>query len=66
MNFGERMRVLREDAGLTQGDVADKIGVSRPMVNRIEQGTKVPSLFVAILIADTLNTTVDYLVKGDA
>lgn len=66
MNFGERVRALREQKGMSQGDLAEKVAVARTMVNRIESGVRVPPLMVAVAIADTLNTTVDYLVKGDA
>lgn len=47
-----RIRSLRFHAGeMTQGDLADRIGVTRQTVNAIEQGKYSPSLEVAFKIA---------------
>jgi putative transcriptional regulator len=47
-----RIRALRFGAGeMTQGELADRIGVTRQTVNAIEQGKYSPSLDVAFRIA---------------
>jgi putative transcriptional regulator len=47
-----RIRVLRFAADeMSQGDLADRIGVTRQTVNAIEQGKYSPSLEVAFKIA---------------
>ena len=46
-----RLRVLREDAGLSQADCAHALGVSRQTVISIEKGRFTPSLPLAIAIA---------------
>jgi putative transcriptional regulator len=47
-----RIRSLRFHAAeMTQGDLADRIGVTRQTVNAIEQGKYSPSLEVAFKIA---------------
>lgn len=47
-----RIRALRFDAGeMTQGELADRVGVTRQTVNAIEQGKYSPSLEVAFKIA---------------
>lgn len=47
-----RIHVLRLDADeMTQGELADRIGVTRQTVNAIEQGKYSPSLEVAFKIA---------------
>jgi putative transcriptional regulator len=47
-----RIRVLRLDADeMTQGELADRIGVTRQTVNAIEQGKYSPSLEVAFKIS---------------
>ena len=46
-----RIRDLREGAGLSQGELAEGIGVTRQTVNAIEQGKYSPSLEVAFKIA---------------
>jgi putative transcriptional regulator len=55
------MRHAREAAGLTQAQVATLVGVSRPHIVHIEQGTKTPSLPVALRLARALHTTVEAL-----
>ncbi len=64
MNFGKNCRKLRKELGLTQSDLADKVGVRPPMINFIESEKKIPSLALSLEIADVLNTTVDELCKG--
>ncbi len=47
-----RIRALRFEAGeMTQGELAERIGVTRQTVNAIEQGKYSPSLEVAFKIA---------------
>ena len=64
MNFGKNCRELRLKKGLTQSELADKVGVRPPMINFIENGTKIPSLRVGLAIAEVLETTFDKLCKG--
>ena len=45
------VRELRTDLGLSQGDLADKLEVSRQTVNAIETGRYDPSLPLAFSIA---------------
>lgn len=44
MMIGERLRQLREDKGLTQGDVEHATGLLRCYISRVEHGHTVPSL----------------------
>ncbi|MDJ0961274.1 MAG: helix-turn-helix transcriptional regulator [Acidimicrobiia bacterium] len=46
-----RITELRTEHGLTQGELAAQIGVTRQTVNAIEQSKYSPSLEVAFLIA---------------
>ena len=45
------VRELRTDLGLSQGDLADKLEVSRQTINAIETGKYDPSLPLAFAIA---------------
>lgn len=45
-----RVRELREKQGWSQGDLADRLGVSRQTVNAIETGKYDPSLPLAFKI----------------
>lgn len=46
-----RIRARREDAGLTQADLAGRIGVTRQTLIAIEQGRYSPTLELAFQIA---------------
>ncbi len=59
--FGTKLKEAREKAGMSQADVASKIGVSQPAYCYIENGDKIPSLPVAKQIAILLNISLDYL-----
>lgn len=49
------LKVLREKAKMTQGQVALSSNISRSYYTNIENGTKTPSVEVAKLIGSTLN-----------
>ncbi|QWK23093.1 hypothetical protein CSW25_07120 [Thermus scotoductus] len=42
--LGDRLRALRESRGLSQGALAQKVGVSQGMISHIERGRRRPSL----------------------
>lgn len=62
----ERLRELRAQAGLSQAELADKIGSDARQVSRYENGRVASSLEAVVRIAETFNTSVDYLVTPDA
>jgi len=45
------VRILREQRGLSQGQLAEVLGVSRQTINAIETGRYLPSLPLAFAIA---------------
>jgi putative transcriptional regulator len=45
------LRVLRAIANISQGDLADKIQVSRQTINAMEKGRYVPSTMLALKLA---------------
>jgi transcriptional regulator with XRE-family HTH domain len=52
--FPGRLRELRTQAGLTQGELAEKAGVKRDAVARWERGTREPSWSNVVALADAL------------
>ena len=56
-----RVREARVESGLTQGALAEQVGVSRQSINYIEQGTFAPSVYLALRIAEVLGSTVEDL-----
>jgi putative transcriptional regulator len=53
------MKVLRAERGLTQADLAEKLGVARQTINSIEGGKFEPSLGLGMRIARELGVTVE-------
>ncbi|MGO3741714.1 helix-turn-helix transcriptional regulator [Kerstersia sp.] len=45
------LRILRAEAGWTQADLAERLGVSRQAVNALETGKHAPSLDLAFRIS---------------
>lgn len=57
--LGERIRGAREEAGLTQSQVARAIGVLEPAVSRWENGHNVPRLRQRLALAELLRRPVE-------
>lgn len=62
MTFGERIRIRREELGMSQEDLARKLGYkSRSTINKIELGVNDIGQSKIVAIAKALNTTIRYL-----
>ena len=59
--LGSRIRQARDRAGLTQEQLAERIGVSRTAIARYESGEIEPKLHNLAAIAETLNVSTDEL-----
>lgn len=53
------LRVLRAIANIPQGDLAEKIGVSRQTINAMERGKYVPSTVLALKLAHFFGKNVE-------
>lgn len=58
----ERLKSLREQAGISQKRLAESIGVSQQSVNKYENHNIEPDIETLIHIADYFDTSVDYLI----
>jgi transcriptional regulator with XRE-family HTH domain len=65
-SFGARLRELREHAGLTQAQLAERAGLHLSAVTRYEHGRREPTLATASLLATALGVPVDELLKPGA
>ncbi len=65
MNFSEKLIGLRRRAGLSQEQLADRLGVTRQSVSKWESGAAAPELAKLIALSEMFCVTVDYLVKDD-
>lgn len=61
MNFGERLRKLRTDNKMTQGQVASRVGVAISAISSYESGVRLPSYNVLIKLSRLFHVTTDYL-----
>jgi transcriptional regulator with XRE-family HTH domain len=59
--LGKRLLALRTEAGLTQDELGDKVGVTGKSINVYETGRGAPSYHVLIRLADYFGVTLDYL-----
>ena len=59
--LGTRLKEARTEAGLTQAELADLVGVSRKTINTVENGVFVPSTLLALKLAAALKTRVEEL-----
>lgn len=63
MSFGNRLRNLRLEMGLTQEELAKKLNVSRATVGRYETNERFPDKNILNSIADIFKVSIDYLLE---
>ena len=62
---GERVRALREAMDLSLRDLAERTGVSAPMLSQVERGETSPTLATAAKIAAGLELSLSQLLRLD-
>lgn len=60
-----RLRVLRAEAGISQGELAQRLGVSRQTINAVETDKYDPSLPLALRLAKVFGVPVDAIFLDD-
>jgi transcriptional regulator with XRE-family HTH domain len=65
LSIGPRVKALRESEGLSLRDLAERSGVSAPMLSQVERGETSPSLHVAARIAAGLELRLSQLLRLD-
>ena len=60
-----RVRELRSERGLSQGELAAAVDVSRQTINSIEQERYTPSLPLALALAHYFGSTVEEMFDAD-
>ena len=63
--IGARVKALREASGLSLRDLAERSGVSAPMLSQVERGETSPTLTVAARIASGLDLRLSQLLRLD-
>jgi transcriptional regulator with XRE-family HTH domain len=64
MNIADRIQHLRKTRGISQEELADKVGVSRQAVSKWESEQSIPDLDKVIIMSDFFEVTTDYILKG--
>jgi transcriptional regulator with XRE-family HTH domain len=62
--FGRRVAFVRELIGMTQDELAEKVGLSRASIINIENNYRGTRPEVVLLLAQALGTTTDYLLAA--
>ena len=64
MKLSDKIVRLRKSNGMSQEELADKLGVSRQAISRWEMGVSVPNLNTLILISEKFDIPVDEMLKS--
>lgn len=64
MNMADRIQYLRKTKGISQEELANKVGVSRQAVSKWESEQSVPDIEKVMILSDYFEVTTDYLLKG--
>ena len=57
------LKERRAELGLTQAELADRVGVTRKTVNTVENGVFTPSTILALKLAEALGVSVEQLFR---
>jgi transcriptional regulator with XRE-family HTH domain len=61
VEFGKKLKTLRNNQKLTQQQLADRLGVAKSIVSYYESGNRYPSYDVLVKIARIFHVSTDYL-----
>lgn len=59
--FGENLRSLRTARGMTQKELGDRVGLSKAVVSKYENGLGYPTLDMVMTLAAFFGVTTDFL-----
>ncbi len=61
--FGENLKRIRTERGITQGDISRSLGVSRGFISNIENGKANPTLATIAKLAKAIGVSSDKLLR---
>ena len=64
MTLSDKIKKVRKKRGLSQGGLAEKIGINAAHLSRLENGRYQPSVEVLKKLADALHVSTDYLLSN--
>jgi transcriptional regulator with XRE-family HTH domain len=59
--IGQRIKNLREEIGISQQDLANKLGILRPTISQMETGERKITIEELIKLSEILNASIQYL-----
>ena len=65
MKFEEKLMALRKKNGMSQEELADRLGVSRQAISRWELGATLPDVPNLLKLSDLFGVSTDYLLRDD-
>lgn len=65
VKLGDKVRVLRQREGLTVRQLGERLGVDHSHITKIERGENIPSLPLALKIADFFGVSLDQLARDE-
>lgn len=63
--LSQKLKEMRVEAGLTQEQLAEKLGVTRPAIARWETNKGIPDISNLITISDFFHISLDEMIKGN-
>lgn len=65
MTFGERLKIIRKNKGLSQQKLADEVGISLRSIQNYESDMRMPSsISIVQKLAASLEVSTEYLLGG--
>ena len=65
MELGKQIKIHRQDAQMTQEELADRVYVSRQTVSNWENDKSYPDVNSMVLLSEVFQISLDKLIKGD-
>ena len=65
IEFGSRLRHLRQNHNMTQPALAKRLQVTKPVISAYETGLRMPSYETLLMILKILSLSTDYLLGND-
>jgi repressor LexA len=65
IKLGDRIKKARNKAGFTQEELANKVGITYPSINKYERNRRVPNSHILSLIAQELHCDPGWLLTGE-
>lgn len=63
MNLAEKLTIQRKKSGMSQEQLADRLGITRQSVSKWEAGSSIPEISKLVTMSEIFQVSLDYLLK---